>query len=427
MLLPTRFTFSRNSVFMPWLKTALPSLAAFLPLGAATVSLPDAPGGFQSLPSAPSGFDLGPGTALGTSALGDLILDGLSFATTFSGVYNSNVNQSPGPPLAPVEDDFIATLGASVNYLSTAPHFTFGGNYRASYDSYFSNSDLSGFNQGAGLVANYKGGKLTATLGLGIDFDRGSNRNYASSFVERTNISSSLSARYRLSAKTSLAGNIGQTYTTASGDFSDTESFDAGASALWQYSPLTEFGPGIRYTYRTGSGSSQPGRSSIGPTLNVNYKLSTKVGLTSRVGVDFASYDDGGSADPTFSSSVGLNYRASSLWGMNLSLYRDVQADPSVAGAFSQVTALRVGYNRKIRRVTWNLGMGYETTTTERPGGAGRGAPDRNYFTVDSSLGMALFSNTTSASIFLRYSDQSAGRTQSWDSFQPGFSISRSF
>ncbi len=382
----------------------------------AAVVLPAAPSGFSPLPGAPGGLA---GIPAGN------IFDGLSASTSLSGTYDSNVTQSPGDSVSPVTDDFILSLGGSVNYLSKASEWTFGGNYRGSYNQYFSQTDFSGYSHGGGVVANYEGGRFAATVTAGFDFDQGSNRNYSSAFVERTNYNFGGTARYRLSAKTSLQGNVGQSYSTASGgNFDDTESFDAGISALWRYSPLTELGPGLRYTYR--SGSSQTGRSSIGPTLNVNYKLSTKVALTSRVGMDFASYDDGGSADPTVSASIGLNYEASKLWGMNFSLFRDTQADPSVAGAFTEITSLRLGYHRKVRRATLNLGLGYDANRLENPGAAASGS-DRDFFTIDGSLGMAVFSNTSFASIFIRYGDQSSSGSGSYDSVQAGVSISRSF
>lgn len=311
--------------------------------------------------------------------------------------------------------------------MSQAAAWTFGGSYRGSYNTYFNESDFSGYNQGGGLVANYDGAKLSATMNVGVDFDSGANRYYgASDFVERTNFTAGLTTRYRLSQKTSLQGNFGQSFSTSSGDYDDTESFDLGASALWRYSPLTEWGPGIRYTYD--AGNSQSERTSIGPTVTVNYKLSKKVALDSRVGVDFASYEDGGSSDPMFSASIGLKYAASKLWGMNVSLYRDAQADVSQAGAFTEVTSLRLGLNRKVRRATLNFGVGYETNSTEYAGDAAGGErPDRDYFSLDSSLGMAVFSNSSFASVFMRYNDQSGSATDSWDAFQTGFSISRSF
>ena len=392
---------------------------------AAAVIVPTAPSGFTMSPGAPDG---GAGNSAGTGGgLGASVLDGFSVVTSLSGTYDSNVSKSPGLPLAPIEDDFILTLGGRVDYLSKSSDFTFGGGYRGSYNEYFSQSAFSGYNQGGGVVANYEGGKFSATFTGGVSIERGSNQNYSSAFVTQTSYTAALNASYRISPKTSLQGDISENFSTASGgNFSDTQSFNVGASALWKYSPLTELGPGLRYTYV--SGSAQTGRTSIGPTLTVNYKLSSKVALNSRIGMDFASYQNGGTADPTVSAAVGLNYEASKLWGVNFSLFRDTQADPSQAGAFNEVTSLRLGYRRKIQRATLNLGTGYTMNRTELPSNvSGQAAVDRSFLNIDGSLGMAVLSNTCFANVFFRYGDQSGGATDSWDSFQVGFGISRGF
>ena len=375
----------------------------------------------------PTGFNNAP-VFLPPPDSGGKLLKGFNFSTNLTGTYNSNVTQATGRAGDPVDGDFIIGIGGTVSYLSTARLWTFGGNYSGSYDQYLENEDFSGFNQSAGLVANYNGAKLSASLNTGFSLGRGGNRNFAaSSFVEQISINNNLSARYAYSAKTSITADAGYSFTTASGgNFSDTNSFNLGLAALWKYSPLTEFGPGIRYTANSGGGNND--RTSLGPTLNLNYKLSTKVSLNSRVGLDFTSFSDGGSSDPTTSALIGLNYNASSLWGMNLSLYRDAQADASVANTFTEVTSLRIGYNRKIRRATFDLGVGYEVSTSENPSNVPGGSrPDRDYFTFDTSLGMAIFRNTTQASIFYRYSDQSGGAGDSFDSSQVGFSLSRGF
>ena len=374
----------------------------------------------------PTGFDnaavfLPPGNSNGE------LLKGFNASVNLTGTYNSNITQATGTPADPISGDFILGFGGTVSYLSTARFWTFGGNYSASYNQYLDNTNFSGFNQSAGLVANYKGSKLTATLNTGFSAGQGANRNFASSTVVDTiTINSNLSARYAYSAKTSITANAGYGFTTASGgNFDDTSNLSLGMAALWKYSALTEFGPGIRYTANFG-GSSE--RTSIGPTLNVNYTLSSKVSLNSRVGLDFTSFSNGGSSDPTTSALIGLNYNPSRLWGMDLSLFRDSRADASASGAFTQVTALRLGYTRKIRRASLNLGVSYEVSTTENSSSvAGGGRPDRDFFSLDASLGMAIFRNTTQASIFYRYSDQSAGATESFDSSQLGFSLSRSF
>ena len=390
---------------------------------AATALLPTAPSGFATIPGSTGGLT---GTAIAGGTDSDL-LRGFSAVASLSGTYDSNITRSPGLPLAPVLDDFILSLGGQLQYLSKASEWTFGGRYRGSYSEYFNQAEFSGYSQGGGVVANYEAGRLSVSLNTEIALDRGSNQNYSSAFVERTNYNSGATASYRLSPKTSLQGNIGHSFTTASGgNFNDTESFVAGASALWRYSPLTELGPGLRYTYL--SGSSQTGRTSIGPTMSLNYKLSSKVAMNSRVGMDFARYEDGGSADPTFSASLGLNYEASKLWGLDFSLYRDTQADPVQAGGFTEVTAVRFGYHRKVRRARLNLGLDYNMNRSQLPSNvSGGGGNDRDFFSMDGSVGMPILSNTSFANIYLRYGDQSGGATETWDSVQVGFSISRGF
>jgi hypothetical protein len=317
------------------------------------------------------------------------------------------------------------TLGGTVNYLSRASTWTYGARYTGGYSQYFNQSDLSGYNQSAGASLNYDGGPLTASLNVGIDFGSGANR-YYESVVDEISYSYGLSARYRISPKTSLTGDLSQRITSASGSGnSDTESLDLGTSALWKYSRRTEFGPGMRYTRR--SGDSSQDRTSIGPTVTVNYELSKKVSLNSRVGMDFAQYEDGENPDPSLYTSIACNYRASPLWSMNLSLLRDNQASYSSAGEFEEFLALRLGYNRKIRRAMWSLGMGWETRSTEDADGATMSRPDRDYLTLDTALSMPVFADTCNASVFMRYSDQSGDSNQSWDSLQTGFSISRSF
>lgn len=364
--------------------------------------------------------------ALGNA--GDGILDGFAFSATLGGTYDSNVNRGPGGALEKEEDDFYMRFGGSVDYMSKSTDWTFGGSYKGSYDSYFSNSDNSGFNHDADAVVNYEGGRLKASAQAGVDITRGFNRFYSttasSSFIEVTNYTTALTARYRASPKSSVVANIGQRFSTADSDaYQDTESFDIGTSALWKFSPLTEMGPGLRYTYR--AGSSQTGRSAVGPTLSANYKLSAKVVMNSRVGVDFPWLDDGRSLDPTVSAAIGLNYKASKLWGMNFSLYRDNQADPSAAGNFYELTAARLGYTRTVRRATLSLGLGYETMTYESISGAPK--DDRDYVTLDGSVKMPVLTTGCEATFFMKHSQQDGAPNDTWDAFQTGISISRKF
>jgi hypothetical protein len=394
--------------------------------GGYSMPVPGTAGG--GLPFAPSGFtSANPGFPMGGVTAGEGIFDGFSIAATFSGTYTSNATRSPGEPFAPIQDDFIFGLGGSISYLSKATDWTFGGSYTGRYNQYLELSDYTGYDQSLGLVANYDGTKLSASLTGGVSYTQGNNRYYSSEFVQQTSYNFGLNLRYRLSTKTSLQGNIGQNFsTTSESSYNDTESFNLGMAALWKYSKLTEFGPGIRYTFL--SGGNRDSRSSIGPELLVNYQLAAKVSLNSRVGVEFSSYESGGSADPSLTGSLGLNYNASKLWSMNLALYRGAQADASSADVFTDVSSVRLGYARKIRRATLNLGLAYELNSYQTSGNAVTTAyEDRNYFNIDGSLGMPVFSNTCFASVFLQYNDQSGSATETWDVVQSGFSISRKF
>jgi hypothetical protein len=400
--------------------------AAIFPLSSAATVTTFGGGDMVSiLPSAPDG------SLSGSSMAGEItddVLDGFSYGANLGGTYNSNVTQSPGGSFAPVESDFFLTLGGRLKYLSKSSGWTFGGVAGASYDAYFNNSDFSGLNYDAKGMVSYQGGPLNLSLESGVSMARGSNSYYSSSFAEILTTSTTLTGRYSLSPKTTHAGNIGQTYTSANSSFNDTESFDAGAAMLWRYSPLTEFGPGLRYSYRTGS--EQTGRSAIGPTLNLNYKLSTKVMLNSRVGVDFPSYEEGGSVDPTFAAAIGVKYEASALWGMDFSFYRDTLADQEVAGSFTQLSSVRLGYHRKIRRATLNLDASYELSsfdTTSQAPALASGREDRKAYALGAALSMPVFYNRCTATVFARYGDQNGAAFETWDAAQFGFILGRKF
>ncbi len=140
---------------------------------------------------------------------------------------------------------------------------------------------------------NYSGGPLTAGLRVGVNFGSGANRNFES-VTDTLTVNYGLNARYSISTKTAVQCDISQSGTLASGSGNlDTGSFDAGMSALWKFSPLTEFGPGIRYTRQDQEGGSA--RTTIGPTVLVNYQASRKISVFSRLGVDFVSIKGAGS------------------------------------------------------------------------------------------------------------------------------------
>ena len=409
--------------------------AGALPTDADSLNLKSSQDYFSSelpSPGPPSGFSNTPAAfPLGSGLDGDL-LDGFSFNTMLSGTYDSNPSQgyaTPGSTGAGATGggDFFATLGGGLGYRSTASDWTLGAYYTGSYSDYFTRSELNGYNQSSAAVVDYEVGPLSASLNAGFSYGSGANHYYGA-VVEQMSVNYGLSARYRISPKTSLTSSLSQSLTSASGgNSSDTSSLSLDAAALWKYSALTEFGPGIRYT----SDSGVSGRTSIGPTLNMNYKLAQKVSMTSRVGMEFAQYQDGGSSDPSLSSSIGLNYRASHLWGMNLALFRGTKANPTTAGGFDEITSLTLGYNRKIRRVSLNLGLSYETNVAQTTGNGATARPDTSYPNYSSSLSMPFFADKATGSVFFNYRGQKSGTTttssSSGDSAQTGFRLGWSF
>lgn len=370
-----------------------------------------------------SGFDPGGGLFSAGSPI-DRIRRGIGLALSVTGTYDSNPSRGYTGEENDGTGDFSLMLGGGVSYLSRTSTWTYGASYTGGYRMFFNQSELSGYSQNAAASLNYSGGPLTASFRVGVNFGSGANRNFES-VTDSLSVSYGLSARYQISAKTTVQSDFSQSFTLASGQGNlDTGSFDAGLSALWKYSPLTEFGPGIRYTRLNQEAG--PTRTTIGPTFLVNYQLTRKVSLNSRVGMDFVSIDGGGSQDPSFSSSVGLNYRASALWGMNLSLLRDSRASNTASGQFDEVTALRLGYTRNIRRASWNLGIGWESSSVGSNASGAADSPDRGYFAIDTSIGMPVFYGTTQARVFCGYRDENGG-TFSSDSFQAGFGLSRDF
>ncbi len=161
--------------------------------------------------------------------------------------------------------------------------------------------------------------------------------------------------------------------------------------------------------------------------MSFNYTYSSKLTLNSQFGLAFADYSDIGDSDASVTASVGLRYNPSPLWGMDLSLFRNTQADPSVDDSFRELTAIRLGYDRKIRRLRFGLGLSYENSSDANRGGFGsRSRPSRDYLSLDSTLGMRTFANTTDVVLFMRYSEQFADE-ESFDAFQMGLRLSRGF
>jgi len=344
--------------------------------------------------------------------------DGLSYSLSLTSIYDSNPTR--GFQANGGAGDFSMLLGGGFGYASRGSGVSYSLSYSGGYRTYFNEIDLNGAYHSTAMGVNYRGGRLSTGASLNMDFGSGANRNYAS-ITDSLRLNYQCNARYEVSAKTSLQGNFSQSFDLVSGQGNqDTQNFNAGISGLWKYSELTEFGPGVRFTRN--KQKSGPSRDTIGPTFSVNYKLSGKTSLNTQIGIDFVTIEGAPSQDPSLFTSIGINYRASDLWSLNMSLLRDNRASFSVNGGFEEVIALRLGSARQIRRATWNLGVGLENRSRSNGGNA----PDRDYFTIDTSIGMLIFRQTTQASVFCGYQNENSGNG-SWDAFQLGFGLTRNF
>jgi hypothetical protein len=379
----------------------------------------------QGFGDRPTGFSNGVGDFSLASRLGESPFRGFNFGLNLTGTYDSNPTQGYGGPNQTSDGDFFATLGGSIGYRTTASTLTFGANYSGGYNYYFNDTDLSAYNQSLGLTANYDGGAFTGALSIGLGVNNGANR-YYEAVVNEFSLSYSLSGSYRMSAKTSLTANFGQSLNDPDGGYSTTGGFNAGASAMWIYSERTQFGPGIRYT--SDSGESDNFRTTIGPTVTVTYRVTGKISLNAMTGVDFVQYDqETGGDDTSMPISLNLSYTGSELWGMSFSVYRDVQASPSIYDGSQEITNFSLGYNRRIRRASWTAGVSYGlggNGTASDPNGT---SADSDHFSFNTGLSMPVFADNCSARVFMGWTEQNGTTTDSNGSFQAGFGLNWTF
>jgi hypothetical protein len=150
------------------------------------------------------------------------------------------------------------------------------------------------------------------------------------------------------------------------------------------------------------------------------------VNLTSNVGLGFADTPSGD--DELLNFRVGLNYRASSLWGLNLSMIRDTQATLFAGGGFDQVSSYRFGYTRKIRSARLNLGVSYESREPQGVTQVVAGFRDSSFLNYTASLGLPIFGDSVDLSLNLAWRDfDTADTVQSWNGLQSGLSLAWSF
>lgn len=354
------------------------------------------------------------------------LLAGLAISASASSFYDSNLNQSAGTAADPKEDDFVQSLSSSLRWARNSALWNLSLGMLGSYELPLTESDLASFNYGFNGSAGYQAGRLKLALNLNQSISEGSNR-FAAAVVRQLSYGVGLSAAYEYSPKTSLVSTYNTSWSDGGSGVSATGSRSANLSAMWRYSPLLQFGPGVSYS--DDGGDSLDDRTTIGPTVSANYQFSRKVSVNGRIGWEFVnggdSSDEGSS--PSLSTSIAAAYAMNRFWGFNLSLNRGVEAEGLADAGFRESTALQFSVNRRLGRANAVLGVGYDHTRylDSAEGGAGEGI---DYLNSSLSVSMPFFGDRASATVFLRYNDSiSDDPLRNWDGMQTGVSLNYQF
>ena len=402
-----------------WLRFFCPSLAAFSAAGVV-----NGQEGAASLPELPSGFYEAAATAIGAGE--EPSFGKLDFELGLLSRYDSNVTL--GNPQGRIEEaDFLIqpSLKTSFQLGSGSGEWRFGLDGNVARMNFEELDRFNVTNYSFGLNGGYQSGRAKFLFNTAYASTGGVNR-FVKDLFEQTSVSSRLKGEYTISPKTSLELSLSQnSITSETSGYADTSSTTFLVAGLWQATPLIRLGPGFRYGHRTAEvgGPIQDQELKVaGPALRLDYKLSTKVNLTSNVGLGFADTPSGD--DELLNWQVGLNYRASSLWGLNLMMIRDTQATLFAGGGFDQVSSYRFGYTRKIRSARLNLGVSYEDREPQGVTQVVSSFRDSGYLNYTASLGLPVFGDEVDLSLDLAWRDfDTADSVQSWNGFQSGLSL----
>ena len=385
--------------------------------------------GAASLPELPSGFYEAAATVIGSGE--EPSFGKLDFELGLLSRYDSNVTLGNPRGRFEEESDFLIqpSLKSSFQLGSGSGEWRFGVKGDVTRMEFNEVDRFNVTNYSFGLNGGYQSTRTKLLFNAGYASTGGVNR-FVGTFFEQTSISSNLTGDYTISPKTSFELSLRQnSFGSETQGFADTSSTTFRVAALWQATPLIRLGPGFRYGLRAAEvgGPIQDAELTVaGPALRLDYKLSTKVNLISNIGLGFADTPSGD--DELLNFRVGLNYRASSLWGLNLSMIRDTQATLFAGGGFDQVSSYRFGYTRKIRNARLNLGVSYEDRAPQGVTQVVAGFRDSSFLNYTASLGLPIFGDAVDLSLNLAWRDfDTADTLQSWNGLQSGLSLAWSF
>lgn len=357
----------------------------------------------------------------------DELLSGLELSAKAAFSFDNNINQADGLGTG-IKSDLIASIGASAGWTRNFHDFTVGLAANVNHDHYGDHEQWSGWDYGSKLTIGYQGGPLEVTGACSFASIQGIERFTGSLSTTESTVIMTRCA-YEVSPKTSLEANLSlnesRLESLATTAFQNSTRSSADAGVAWQASPLTKLSFALRATeIATGSSGN---RSTLGPSVTLDYQLTEKLDLDSRIGMDFVSASISGVADTFITGRLGLNYQLDPLWSLRMNLTRDVEAAQLQAGGFREVIRLRFGVIRKIHDLQLGLGWFWEDSTISGSGVAGSGMA-QVYTGFDANLSYPLFGTAGSAAVFIRsHQTESDTPGRSWEGCQTGFSITRSF
>ncbi len=348
----------------------------------------------------------------------------------FSGYTESAYETNPAFGAGPRGDagsDFYFIVGGEVAYQRRFGDVNLELSYYGDYQQYLRNDMLSNGYHDLHTSLEYGGELASLALALGASNGSGANAYYQSQ-VEQLSWNVEVEGSYELSSLTSLRGAYDYSERNASARFSggarvnDNQSQTLSLDALWKYSPLLKIGPGLRFAERSGEGADR--LRTFGPSVNVDYRLSTLVSLNATATVNWGDYSAGGSPGAFVSSGVGLRWQPSDFWSFDLGMDRDLQASPTFAGGFVESFSGTLGAQRWVGRHTLRMGLSYHRT--EQAGGSRVATGDRDYFTVDLSVARTVFKDSE-LSLFANYRTLTENEGYSSESVLVGISLNHNF
>ena len=376
-----------------------------------------------NLPRLPSGFYEAAATRIGEEQRPNL--GELDASLNLSVRYDSNVTQGSDAGIRPKQSDTLIQSTLNVDYRLGSGNWQIGARANVSRLEYLQSDDFNATNYSVGFYGGYDSKKLVASFSSSFSSNAGVNR-LAGNFIEQESFSNRFSASYRFSSKTSLLFSLAQRSVESNTEgFADTASNTVSLAGIWRATPLLNVGPGVRYGVRTGFDDSD--FTILGPILRANYILSKKVKLQSSIGLDF-SESSFGDDQSLFSYSVSLDYTASRLWGFDLSMIQDSRATLITGGGFDQISSLRLGFWRKIRRARLSLGIAYEDRNPTDSNTANLGFRDSSFLQYNAGVSIPLRDNQANLAFTLGWNDfDGSNEDFSWDGFQSGVSLAWSF